>query len=86
MKLDTGEANTTSARYLTITGGRSDRGIYYNQQAFTPELTRRTFVATFYEAYWRVVGEERAPSVTEFQGMFKDLCFVEFPACSGKSE
>ena len=45
-------------------------GVYYNQEAFTPELTRRTFVATFYETYWRVVGEERAPNVAEFQGIW----------------
>ncbi|XP_033642948.1 laminin subunit alpha-3-like isoform X2 [Asterias rubens] len=83
MKLDTGGANTTSARYLTITGGRSDMGVYYNQEAFTPELTRRTFVATFYETYWRVVGEERAPNVAEFQEILSDIKALVIQASFG---
>ena len=69
MKLDTGEANTTSGQYLIVTGGRSNMSVYYSQEAFVPGLTMRQFEATFYETYWRVIGEERVPTVTEFQGI-----------------
>ena len=68
MKLDTGEVDPSTSQYLIVTGGRSSIGLYYSAETFVPTLTERRYEATFYETNWRVIGDERAPTVTEFQG------------------
>ena len=76
MKLDTGNVDTSDAKYVVMTGGQANITAYYNREAFDPSIRATTYEALLYESYWTIDGEEsnpvndeyRSPTAEEFLG------------------